>query len=108
MNWIRQEKRLAIYSRDNFSCVYCGESGKLTLDHVVPVASGGCNSHTNLVTSCLTCNSSKGKKSIKAFAKVAAKKIIAALSSELTSHKVTAKALIAKHGSAAKVLAAMA
>lgn len=30
MNWIRKDKRLAIYMRDGMACVYCG----LTLDHL--------------------------------------------------------------------------
>jgi len=36
MNWIRKEKRLAIYLRDGLACGYCGQSiedgAKLTLD----------------------------------------------------------------------------
>jgi 5-methylcytosine-specific restriction endonuclease McrA len=40
MNWIRQEKRLAIYLRDGLACGYCGDSvengAKLSLDHLKP------------------------------------------------------------------------
>ena len=71
MNWIRQEKRLAIYLRDGLSCCYCGEAiedgAKLTLDHLRPYSSGGSNATTNLVTCCNRCNCSRGKRSWKVF-----------------------------------------
>jgi hypothetical protein len=47
MNWIRQEKRLAIYLRDGLACCWCGftvEDGvRFTLDHIVPRQMGGGN-----------------------------------------------------------------
>lgn len=66
--WIRRSRRLALYLRDGFICVYCGESLQLaepkviTLDHVDPRALFGSPIHTNdnLVTSCLRCNVAKG------------------------------------------------
>lgn len=61
--WIRPEKRLAIYHRDGFACIYCGataESGAaLSLDHVTPRELGGSHHADNLVTCCVPCNSSK-------------------------------------------------
>lgn len=60
--WIRRDKRLAIYLRDDFTCRYCGEqlkSNQLTLDHVIPRTIKLDNSSTNLVTCCKTCNSKK-------------------------------------------------
>lgn len=72
MNWIRPEKRLAIYLRDGLACCYCGESveqdAKLTLDHLTPHSKGGLNEPANLVTSCHRCNSSRGNRSWKGFA----------------------------------------
>lgn len=68
MNWIRQDKRLAIYLRDRFTCAYCGtdlhsaEPGMVSLDHLKPRSQGGSNSERNLVTACSTCNSSRGDK----------------------------------------------
>ena len=66
-NWIRKNKRLAIYSRDQFTCAYCGchvEAGAhtssptaATLDHVIPHSLGGGNAASNLVTCCARCNS---------------------------------------------------
>lgn len=51
--------RNRIYKRDGHSCVYCGSSKNLTLDHVIPKSRGGSNDWTNLVTSCFKCNLKK-------------------------------------------------
>lgn len=65
-SWIRREKRVAIYMRDGYKCVYCGvclmnsHARKRTLDHVIPRIHGGTNDHRNLVTCCLACNDQKG------------------------------------------------
>ncbi len=69
MNWIRQEKRLALYMRDGFACAYCGrgvESAEmiLTLDHVEHM---GSNDASNLVTACFDCNIAKGRKRLTKF-----------------------------------------
>lgn len=56
---ISRSKRFSIYARDGHACVYCGDTEKLSLDHVVPRSKGGCDSETNLVTACQPCNSSK-------------------------------------------------
>lgn len=64
MNWIRPEKRLAIYLRDGMVCAYCATDlsagTKATLDHLRPVSRSGSNDATNLVTACLSCNSARG------------------------------------------------
>ena len=71
--WIRPEKRLAIYLRDEFTCIYCGcdlhgaHPNQITLDHVRPVSAGGSNSEHNLVTACRRCNCSRGNKPIAEF-----------------------------------------
>lgn len=60
--WIRPSKRLAIYMRDGHRCAYCGRDlvGEVaTLDHVLARELGGGNEAKNLVTCCLSCNSSK-------------------------------------------------
>lgn len=57
--WCRPEKRLAIYHRDGFRCVWCDRHVReiaLCLDHIVRVADGGGNEEANLVTSCFLCN----------------------------------------------------
>lgn len=120
MNWIRQEKRLAIYLRDGMACVYCGaaveDGATLTLDHVHPVSRGGSNDATNLVTCCSRCNSSRGARSVAEFADAVAgylnhgtdpAEIVAHV--RRTARRVLpvaeAKALIARRGSVARVLA---
>jgi len=75
MNWIRPEKRLAIYLRDGLACVWCGatvEDDRLTLDHLKPHSHGGSNEATNLVTCCHRCNSSRGNRTVNTFAAVVA------------------------------------
>lgn len=58
-----QLTRQNIFKRDNYACQYCGKNHDLTLDHVVPRASGGKSIWTNLVTACKRCNTYKGNKS---------------------------------------------
>jgi 5-methylcytosine-specific restriction enzyme A len=47
---------------DKGVCHYCGRdvgSDALTLDHVVPVARGGCSNRGNVVPACKDCNQKK-------------------------------------------------
>jgi hypothetical protein len=122
MNWIRQEKRLAIYLRDGLACGYCGDSvengAKLSLDHLKPHSKGGSNEATNLVTCCSRCNSARGTRSVRSFAadvaaylghEVAPKDIERHVRNcakrSLKPHIAEAKELISRRGSAAQVLA---
>lgn len=61
-----------VYRRDNYSCVYCGESRRklLTLDHVIPKCKGGENTWQNLVTACKKCNNIKSDLSVEDFGKI--------------------------------------
>jgi 5-methylcytosine-specific restriction endonuclease McrA len=55
--------RSNIYTRDGYSCQYCGgqfASDELTFDHVVPASQGGLRSWENIVTCCMDCNRRKG------------------------------------------------
>lgn len=52
--------RRVVYERDGYRCIECGVLTGLSLDHVIPVSSGGDNSFDNLRTLCLTCNLKKG------------------------------------------------
>lgn len=45
-------------------CLACGETKPLTVDHVIPVSKGGSNYIDNIQPLCLTCNQSKGVKSV--------------------------------------------
>lgn len=54
--------RYEVLRRDDHACRYCGGMApdvKLTIDHVVPVALGGSDEPTNLVTACADCNAGK-------------------------------------------------
>ena len=123
MNWIRQEKRLAIYLRDGMCCAWCGlgveDEVVLSLDHLKPHAKGGANDATNLVTCCKACNSARGKRSQASFARavaeylnhgVTAADILANVKRcsqrSLAPYIIEARALIASRGSAAQALAA--
>ena len=55
--------RQNIYTRDKYTCQYCGErlpSEELTYDHVIPKSREGKTKWTNIVTCCIACNRKKG------------------------------------------------
>lgn len=57
--------RLNVFSRDNFTCQYCGlqpGTPELTYDHVVPKSQGGKTTWENIATSCVPCNARKGNR----------------------------------------------
>ena len=52
----------ALFERDGYLCMYCGRkhrAGELSRDHVFPVARGGRNVWTNVLTACKSCNGLK-------------------------------------------------
>lgn len=54
--------RFEVLKRDNHACRYCGAAApevKLAVDHVMPIALGGTDEPSNLVTACVACNSGK-------------------------------------------------
>lgn len=124
MNWLRQDKRLAIYLRDGLACMWCGQAvedgAMLTVDHVKPASEGGSNSERNLITACTRCNFSRGNRKIDDFAGAVAgylnhgvepDAILASIRSNtrmsLKPYRDEAKRMIARRGSAAKVLATL-
>lgn len=64
-SWIRPAKRVRIYARDGYRCVWCPPGAartprdQLTLDHFLPRALGGGNDADNLITCCYACNSKR-------------------------------------------------
>lgn len=65
---ISKKTRFETFKRDGFKCQYCGAhppSAVLHVDHIVPVADGGGNEDTNLVTACDRCNLGKSANSLK-------------------------------------------
>lgn len=60
--------RNRIFSRDNYTCAYCGQrGGRLECDHIIPVSRGGLHDDVNLTTSCFTCNRKKRTKTTEEF-----------------------------------------
>jgi len=110
MNWIRQERRLAVYLRDGLACVWCGDAVEdgvqLQLDHLRSPLRGGTHHASNLVTACAFCNKSRGTKTVSRFAASAlvARRVRRQAARPLDLAE--AKRLIALRGSAARAVAA--
>ena len=54
--------RFNVFLRDRFSCQYCGHSGDLTFDHMIPRSRGGLTTWKNVVTACSPCNLRKSNR----------------------------------------------
>lgn len=54
--------RKNVFIRDDHTCQYCGTNKRLSVDHVIPTSRGGKTMFENCVTSCVTCNISKGNR----------------------------------------------
>lgn len=69
-NLMTKKLRDHIKTRDNFTCCTCGNSTHiepnllLEIDHIIPVAKGGCTIEANLQTLCWKCNRAKSDKII--------------------------------------------
>jgi 5-methylcytosine-specific restriction endonuclease McrA len=59
---VTQSKKKRIYSRDQYTCQYCGKQFQwknLCVDHIIPLSKGGNGDDENLATACIECNKSK-------------------------------------------------
>lgn len=56
----RRITRRALFARDGWRCQYCGDTARLTVDHIVPRSRGGASGWENMVTACAPCNLRKG------------------------------------------------
>lgn len=99
--WIRADKRLAIYLRDRMTCIYClrdlhgAAPSDITLDHIRCQADGGSNEADNLVTACRACNCSRQDKPLARFAGPETRKHIRRNTARsLSPYRKLAKALI--------------
>lgn len=61
---ITWELRKTVFERDAYRCKGCGDWHDLCIDHILPVARGGCKNIDNLQTLCRPCNSKKGTKTM--------------------------------------------
>lgn len=94
--WIRRDKRLAIYLRDDMACVYCGagvedEGTILSLAHITPRVEGGTHHETNLVTCCSRCNSSRADRPVAEFATAVAGYVSRGVSPEAILDRIETK-----------------
>lgn len=48
-------------------CVYCGQEGLVTLDHVIPRVKGGQRTPDNVADACPLCNNKKGDQDVDVF-----------------------------------------
>lgn len=99
---IRKDKRLAIYLRDGFCCLYCltdlhgAVPMDITLDHIKAHADGGSNDADNLITACRACNCSRQDQPLTRFAGSETRKHIRRNTRRsLRRYRTMAKALIA-------------
>lgn len=68
-NGIFKVSKKEIYKLYNSPCIYCGSLENIQIDHVIPIARGGTHGIGNLVSACMSCNTSKGKKFISEWVK---------------------------------------
>lgn len=54
----------ARFAEFNNLCAYCGQGGKLHIEHVVPISQGGTHVLGNIVPACQSCNFSKAAKEV--------------------------------------------
>ena len=56
-----------ILEEHHHRCYYCGASGKMTIEHMVPLSRGGAHDSSNIVPACEHCNKSKNTKTAEEF-----------------------------------------
>lgn len=62
LSFLSQKQWQNIVDKFNNSCAYCGSDNvTLTMDHFIPISSGGEFTVSNIVPCCYSCNSSKNK-----------------------------------------------
>ena len=60
--------RFNVFLRDNFTCQYCNiefRANHLTFDHLIPRCLNGKTAWENVVSACMSCNLTKGRKLLK-------------------------------------------
>ena len=55
--WVKEHE-------DSGRCIFCGRSGPLTTEHLVPRSMGGPQDEKNVTRICSSCNSSKGRRGL--------------------------------------------
>lgn len=100
--WIKKDRRLAIYLRDRFTCLYClrdlhgADPRDLSLDHVEPKVNGANHHESNLVTCCHKCNSRRQDLPLNRFCGPETRKHIARNTArDLSPYRKLAKTILA-------------
>lgn len=57
--------RFNLFLRDGFTCQYCGATGEMTFDHVIPRSRGGRTTWENVVAACGRCNLRKSNMTVR-------------------------------------------
>lgn len=52
---------------DGERCAYCGKRGRVSVDHVLALSSGGPDDPWNLAPACRSCNASKGNREVESW-----------------------------------------
>ena len=64
---------IKVYDKEILSaikeCLYCGDTEYLSVDHIIPLVSGGTSDIDNLTIACGSCNSMKGQFDLSFFLK---------------------------------------
>jgi len=63
-NGVFEVSKKELHKLMNSPCVACGSTGRITIDHIIPIARGGAHSIGNLQPLCKSCNSSKVDKTM--------------------------------------------
>lgn len=61
---VSQEVRLAVLEAHKCRCVYCGNYGSDSIDHIIASANGGTDDLRNLTVACASCNAAKRNKDL--------------------------------------------
>ena len=61
---IKMGLRTKVFKKDGYCCVSCQSTENLSADHIYPESKGGATELKNLQTLCLSCNQSKGTKTM--------------------------------------------
>lgn len=56
---VYKRNRLLCIQRDNYKCIWCGVSEKLTVDHIIQRSKGGTHELDNLRTLCQSCHTQR-------------------------------------------------
>jgi hypothetical protein len=95
---ISKKLRFSVFSRDGFTCVYCGRQPPdvcLQVEHVIPVCQGGTNDEANLRCSCAECNAGKGANTIEQAQPTEAARL--AMAQEIAEQEVDARMVVEAH-----------